>query len=159
MPETKVQDPPGPLRTERLPNGNRVLIWNLVVELDDGTTITVPDGFETDFSSIPCFARSFIDWSRVDIAGVVHDFLYWCPQGGTSRKRADAIWREIAGAGYHHANAVQQWLGWTGLRMGGWWAHRQARIARAAGRRRKCAPDPAHPDATATDLHSAGASS
>ena len=142
MAKTKVQDPPGPLRTERLPNGNRNLIRNLLVELDDGTTIAVVNGFETDFSSIPRFARSFIDWSRVDIAGVVHDFLYWCPQKGISREQADTVWREMAGAGAHHANWFQRWLGWIGLRLGGWWAHRNARKAREAGRGRKCKPDP-----------------
>ena len=142
MAKTKVQDPPGRLRTERLPNGNRVLIRDLVVMLDDGTEIIVPDGFETNFSSIPRFARSFIDWPRVDIAGVVHDFLYWCPQKDVSRKRADAIWREMAGAGEHHANWFQRSLGWFGLRIGGWWAHRKARIAREAGRGRKCAAGP-----------------
>lgn len=141
MAKTKVRDPPGPLRTERLPNGRRKLIRNLVVRLEDGTTITVPHGFETDFSSIPAFARSFIDWSRVDIAGVVHDYLYWCPQAGIGRMRADGIWREIAGAGKHHANWLQQWLGWTGLLIGGWFAFRKARKAREAGRGRKCEPD------------------
>ena len=137
MAKTKVKDP-GPLQTERLPNGNRKLIRKLVVEVDYDTTITVPEGFETDFSSIPAFARSFIDWSRVDIAGVVHDFLYWCPQEGFSRKRADDVWRRIAAAGASRANSLQQWLGWAGLRMIGWRAYRKARKAREAGRGRKC---------------------
>lgn len=141
MAQSRVQDPPGPLRTERLPNGNRMLIRNLVVKSDHGTKITVPSGFETDFSSIPRCARSFIDWTRVDIAGVVHDFLYWCPQKGISRKRADSIWRELAGAGEHHANGIQRWTGWTGLRLVGWWAYRKAHNAREAGRGRKCEPD------------------
>ena len=141
MAETKVQAPPGPLRTERLPNGNRILIRNLVVESGNDTEITVPCGFETDFSSIPRCARSFIHWARVDIAGVVHDFLYWCPQADISRNRADDIWREVAGAGEHCANGIQRWLGWAGLRLFGWWAYRKARIAREAGRGRRCEPD------------------
>ena len=142
MAESRVQDPPGSLRTERLRNGNRMLIRKLVVKLGKGTEITVPSGFETDFSSIPGFARSFIDWTRVDIAGVVHDYLYWCPQEEISRKRADGIWRELAGAGEHHANGIQRCLGWAGLRLAGWWAYRKARIAREAGRGRRCKPDP-----------------
>ena len=77
---TKVQSPPGPLQTERLPDGRRFLLRNLVVKLDDGTKITVPAGFETDFSSLPWRTRWAIHWTRVDVAGVVHDFLYWCPQ-------------------------------------------------------------------------------
>lgn len=143
MAETKVKDPPGPLRTERLGNGNRKLIRTLVVGLDDCTEITVPDGFETDFSSIPRLARCFLHWSRVDIAGVVHDFLYWCPQPGISRKRADAMWREMAAAGGHHANWLQRWVGWAGLRMCGWRAHKKARRAREAGLGRRCCPDQA----------------
>lgn len=141
MAQSKVH-PPRPLQTERLRNGRRELIRNLVVQLGDGRTITVPKGFETDFSSIPRFARFFIHWSRVDIAGVVHDFLYWCPQKGISRTRADAAWREIAGAGDHHANWVQRSLGWVGLRVGGRWAFRKARKERDAGRGRKCKPGP-----------------
>ena len=142
MAKTRVQDPPGPLRTERLSNGSRKLIRNLVVKLEDGTRITVPSGFETDFSSIPVLARSFIDWSKVDIAGVVHDFLYWCPQEDIGRKRADDIWREIAGAGKHHANWLQQWLGRIGLQIGGWYAFSNARKARGVGHGRKCEPEP-----------------
>lgn len=138
MAETKVQDPPGALQTERLGNGNRKLIRALVVKLNDGTTITVPDGFETDFSSIPFWARPFLHWSRVDVAGVVHDFLYWCPQQNIDRKRADAIWLEMAGAGERHANWLQCSLGWVGLRLCGWRARNRARKARIAGHGRKC---------------------
>lgn len=138
MAKTKVQILPGSLQTERLPNGNRILIRNLVVKLKDGTAISVPSNFETDFSSIPKFARIIVRWSRVDIAGVIHDFLYWCPQCGISRKRADAIWCEVAGAGEHCANKFQQYLGWIGLRLGGWIAYRKARIARELGRGRVC---------------------
>ena len=69
MVATKVLDPPGSLQTERLSNGNRMLIRDLVVRLDDDTEITVPKGFVTDFSSVPGLARGFLHWSRVDIAG------------------------------------------------------------------------------------------
>ena len=141
MPPTKVQNPPGSLQTERLQNGNRKLIRDLTVELDDGTKVTVRTGFETDFSSIPWFARSLVDWTKVDIAGVVHDYLYWCRQNDISRKRADAIWLEMAGAGEHAANAFQRWLAWVGLRLGGWWAHRKARLTSEFGRRRRCTDD------------------
>lgn len=141
MAETKVQDPPGALQTERLGNGNRTLIRALSVKLEDGTEIRVPDGFETDFSSIPFWARPFLHWSRVDIAGVAHDFLYWCPQPNIDRKRADAIWREMAGAGKRRANWLQRWLGWIGLRLCGWRAYDRARIARETGRGRKCCSD------------------
>ena len=138
---TKVKTPPGPLQTERLPNGNRMLLRDLVVVLDAGTRITVPTGFETDYSSVPFVARPLVRWSKVDIAGVVHDFLYWCPQqavkqGVLTRGRADEIWWELAGAGQHSANTFQQWVGWAGLRAFGGIALRNAQ--RTGGR--KCSP-------------------
>ena len=131
MPPTGVQSPPGPLQTERLPNGNRKLIRNLIVKLNDETKITVPTDFETNFSSIPWFARSLVDWSKVDIAGVVHDFLYWCPReahaaGVTTRTHADDIWWELAGTGQHHANRIQRRLGRMALWAFGWRALRKA---------------------------------
>ena len=108
MSKTKVQTPPGPLQTERLSSGNRKLIRDLVVKLDGGPKITVPKGFEMDFSSIPWFARWFVDWAKVDIAGVVHDFLYWCPKhaqklGITTRRRADDVWWEAGGGWWRTA--------------------------------------------------------
>ena len=142
MAATKVLDPPGPLQTQRLSNGNRILLRDLMVRLAGGTRIVVPTGFETDFSSIPWIARGLVHWSKVDIAGVVHDFLYWCPQQGIDRRRADDIWWEVAGAGQHSANWAQQWAGWVGLRGLGWLAHGQASRARAAGNGRKCKPTP-----------------
>ena len=67
-----VLTPPGPLQTERLPtNGNRVLLRDLLVRLEDGTDVAVPKGFETDFSSVPWFVRWTVDWMKIDIAGVV----------------------------------------------------------------------------------------
>ena len=146
MSKTKVQTPPGPLQTERLSSGNRKLIRDLVVKLDGGPKITVPKGFETDFSSIPWFARWFIDWAKVDIAGVVHDFLYWCPKhaqklGITTRMRADDVWWELAGAGAYCANRLQRGAGWCALRLCGWRALRKAH--RIGGR--TCTPQPSPP--------------
>ena len=100
--------------------------------MDDGSKVRVPAGFLTDFGSVPAPARIFIKWSKVDIAGVVHDFLYWCPQGGMSRHRADMIWREVAGSGQQRRGPVRRWLGWLGLLVGGWVAYRAAHRAREA---------------------------
>lgn len=126
---TRILDPPGPLRIERLPNGKRRLLRQLVVGLEDGTTYTVPEGFVTDFSSVPALARPFIRWSKVDVAGVVHDYLYWCRHTDATRRHADAVWRELAGAGRHSLGTVNKWIGWCGLFVGGWWVHRKARQA------------------------------
>lgn len=76
---SRVLDPPGPLQVERLPDGRRKLLSPLHVDLCDQKhpfVVHVPKDFVTDFSSMPGIARVFIRWSRVDIAGVVHDCLY-----------------------------------------------------------------------------------
>lgn len=116
----------GPLQTERLPDGSRQLIRDLVLDIE-GESFTVPNGTTTDFSSIPWFGRVLVRWSKVDIAGVVHDWLY--QEGSVSRSRADDIWRLVAIAGDHRANFLQAWIAWFFLRLGGWYAwyrHRQS---------------------------------
>ncbi len=114
----------GLMQTERMKNGYRRLLRDLVVKVD-GELFTIPIETVTDFSSIPWFGRVLVRWSKVDIAGVVHDWLYFT--GVTSRARADKIWRLVAIAGEHHANALQAWIGWFALRVGGWVAWRQLR--------------------------------
>ena len=109
----------GPLQTERQRDGRRRLLRDLTVEVD-GEQFTIPVDTLTDFSTIPWFGRILVRWSKVDIAGVVHDWLYHTKT--TSRARADRIWRLCAMAGEHHANAFQAWTGWLALRLGGWYA-------------------------------------
>ena len=112
------------MQTERREDGKRILLRDLILEIN-GELVTIPAGTITDFSSIPWFGRMLVRWSKVDIAGVVHDRYY---QTGTiKRSRADAVWRMVAMAGTHHANAVQAWIGWLALRLGGWLAWRHYR--------------------------------
>jgi len=107
----------GALQTERLGDGRRKLLRELVVEVES-ENFTVPQNTETDFSTIPWLGRLLVHWSKVDIAGVVHDWLY--QSGHTSRAHADRVWRITAISGEHHANAVQGWAGWLALRLFGW---------------------------------------
>ena len=99
-----------PLRTERLSTGRRKLLCDLIVEIPSdpsGTEpekITVSSGFDTDFSSLPTFLQWVVHWSKVDVAGVVHDWLY---ANGAERKRADRIWRILALSGEHHASRLK----------------------------------------------------
>ena len=101
----------------------------------EGERITVPAGTLTDFSSIPWLGRVLVRWSKVDIAGVVHDWLY--QEGTTSRARADEIWRRLAVSSEHRANAFQAWVAWLAVRVWGWGAWREHRrqdgTATAAG--------------------------
>lgn len=143
-----------PLQTERLSNGNRKLLRELNVKVCD-KIITIPKGYETDYSSIPWFGRMFVRWSKVDIAGVVHDWLYETgsiskmdysddfdspekllnklavktayPRELISRKNADDIWLNVAQAGDHHANKFQAWGCWFFLRLGGWYIWNECR--------------------------------
>ena len=106
-----------PLSTTRLSDGHRQLNRVYQLEIDD-IRYKIKEGFVTDFSSYPWYARLIVRFSKVDIAGVIHDWLY-C-KGEISRAEADEIWRQVARAGESHANALQAWLSWVGLRIGGW---------------------------------------
>ena len=106
------------LKTKRLMSGRRELLDDLV--WDDGILrIVVPKGFRTDFSSVPRLALGIMPrWDQTDLAGVVHDYLYKIQY---PRQLADAIWRFIQSRN----GRAQAWLGWLGLRVGGWWAYRK----------------------------------
>jgi hypothetical protein len=130
------------LRTERLADGKRELLSELRRE-SCGATIVVPDGFQTDYSSIPFWARFVVRWSRVDVAGVVHDWCYHVglqdESGRPSRALSDRIWRDIARRGQSRANALQAWVCWTGLWLGGWCAWNKSRARDAQGSRFRAA--------------------
>ena len=72
----------------------------------------------TDFSSIPTLFQWVVHWSKVDVAGVVHDYLY--DRGTLSRWQADRVWFEVARSGDHRANCVQASACWLALRLFGW---------------------------------------
>lgn len=113
----------GPLRTARLSSGHRHLCHALGIEVD-GMALVVPETFVTDYSSIPWYGRFLVRWSRVDIAGVVHDWLYNAgPEvTGVNRRAADRVWRLIARRGDHAASWIQAWTAWAMLRFFGGWA-------------------------------------
>ena len=121
-----------PLWVKRLPDGRRELLRDLRVDVsrkrDESLVATVPKGFVTDYSSLPFGTRWVVHWSRVDVAGVVHDYMYRCDatlsKSGTTcrvidycRPCADAIWHRVAISGYRRANCVQGWLCWLALRV------------------------------------------
>ena len=108
----------GPLQTERRSDGNRALLRDFTVVVE-GHAYTVPEKAITDYSTIPWFGRFLVRWSKVDIAGVIHDCLYQTGHA-LSRSQADRVWRIVAKAGEHRANWIQAWIGWASLRVGGW---------------------------------------
>lgn len=134
------------LQVERQGDGDRKLLRDLPLKID-GVDYIVPEGFKTDFSTIPRLGRWLVKWSKVDVAGVVHDWLYrdqyrnygfdsfWylLPFIGTNnegykmRREADWVWYLVALSGKHSANPLQAALGWAGLRLGGWYFWNQIR--------------------------------
>jgi hypothetical protein len=85
--------------------------WRLLRELryDSavmGARIIVPEGFETDFSSVP---RGPLVWWLAggigDYAGVIHDFLYNHRLGG--RQMADDVFLEAL-----RVEGVEGWRAW-----------------------------------------------
>lgn len=114
----------GSLQTERLADGRRKLLRDLTIEINN-TQYNVPKGFVTDFSSVPWFGRFVVRWSKIDIAGVVHDYLY--DHGTGSRSSADWVWYQIAISGPHRANLLQAWICWISLVLFGWTAWNSSR--------------------------------
>jgi hypothetical protein len=93
---------------------------DLHFHLSDGTTITIPVGFETDFASVPRWLWSVIPpIGKYIIAAVVHDYLYDNRIG--TRKEADKIFLDLMlQYGVHRWGAhCMYW----GVRLGGkkWW--------------------------------------
>ena len=76
-----------------------------------------------DYSSLPWGLRWLVNWDRVDIAGVVHDYLYRKATNFTYRSRweADLAWFRLALSGEHRANWLQAALGLAGLYLGACW--------------------------------------
>ncbi|QDT42578.1 hypothetical protein Pan241w_26630 [Gimesia alba] len=105
----------GPLRTERLSDGSRRLLCDLVVNVR-GKEIVVPANFIVDSRSLPRLSQLMIDCSRVDLAGVIHDRLY--ETGQFTRCETDTIWRLVARSGSSRANWLQAWWGWFLIRLG-----------------------------------------
>ena len=130
-----------PLQTERVvgclgekKKALRVLISPLTVDMRDTglgkairkDEITIEEGFVTDYSSIPTILSWVMRWSKVDLAGVVHDWLYRdgqivfadkCNCGSKyDRGQADEIWRIMAFSGEYRVTRLQARLGWLFLR-------------------------------------------
>ena len=129
---TGVRCPPGSLQVERLPDGRRKLLRCLRYKVDGvEEVIEVPKGYVTDFSSDPI---GLLDWSKVDVAGVIHDYLYSpCSDDGNgkpqvSRWEADRIWFKIATRGKWKSSCITAALGWIGMRVFGGLFWKEGRV-------------------------------
>jgi hypothetical protein len=122
----------GPLKVELLANGRSArLIHPYRIGTADGRIIEVPEGFVTDFASVPrLFWRIVPPWGRYSPAAVVHDYLYQSAK--VSRKEADDIFLELMAR-----LGVPRWkrytMYWAVRGFGGfaWDAHRKRQVAHA----------------------------
>ncbi|MEM7291355.1 MAG: DUF1353 domain-containing protein [Pseudomonadota bacterium] len=90
-----------------------------------GRVYVIPTGFITDYSSMPWFSRMIVRWSKVDLAGVVHDWIF--ETGIVSLNEANLVWRDVATSGTHSANKIQANVAYLGLVAGGWRSWRKYR--------------------------------
>ena len=84
--------------------------------------LNVPNGFVTDFASVPRIFFFLPDWATYSKAPVLHDWLYKCRV--TNRKRADDIFLEamlIDWRGHRSRYFVARLEYWA-VRLFGWLA-------------------------------------
>lgn len=102
------------------------LTWRRDKDAGFPELLRVPDGFVTDFASVPrIFWRLIPPTGDHGPACVLHDWLYsrkhydgidW----RHDRRYADALFYEALGDGF-----PLRWLLWAAVRLGGWWAYRR----------------------------------
>ena len=102
---------------ERNGRGTATLIQPFRYEvrhLGSGDLIEVPSGFQTDFCSVPGWARWAIsNFDRSAKAAVVHDFL-WQSVRTRSRAEIDLIYREALAV--LQVGFLRRWILWAGVR-------------------------------------------
>jgi hypothetical protein len=112
----------------RKPTGHEWKTWVLnthaVWRENNGETIRVPDGFMTDFASIPFLFRWWQTGSvgPQRVAAYFHDWLYSSQTGRFSRKDSDRIFREVMKAA--GGSGSKRYAMWAALRVGGFMAWR-----------------------------------
>ncbi|HUW12298.1 MAG TPA: DUF1353 domain-containing protein [Anaerolineae bacterium] len=116
---------PGHLQVERLPSGRRFLLRDLNLLLND-EPITIPAGFDTDYSSWPRWLPG-PNYQRIDLAGIVHDYAFrYATLGEEGRSltylEANRVWFQIARAGTDESRCpwLWAWAGRLGLAVGAW---------------------------------------
>lgn len=123
-----------PLIVEQLPDGRN---WRILrgfefftdceedkskpLNIRCATRILVPDGFVSDFASIPRIFWAVIGHpaGKYAQAAVLHDFLY--RSGYFTRARCDEIFREACEV--LGVSRFKTWILWLGIRIGGFLAY------------------------------------
>lgn len=115
------------LRAEKCAGDGWRLLHPLVYQSDVAqTTIVVPEGFETDFASVPRLPLAYLLTAEsAHQAAVVHDYLYGTQE--VDRQTADAVFLEAMRASGEPAWRAR--LMYWGVRLGGgiaWNSHEAA---------------------------------
>lgn len=104
------------LAVEMLDDQTWKLAHPLVYQSDIAGLITVPDGFVTDFASVPRIPIAYtLAGDTAHAAAVVHDYLYGNPS--VKRRVADAVFKEAMAV-----SGVPWWrrqLMWSAVRVFG----------------------------------------
>lgn len=118
-----------PLRVEFL-DGDKKWEKKLTAPLrwrdPSGSFHEVPEGFVTDFASVPRMMRSFaLDEAITAKAAVVHDYMYRVTRP-TRRWADDLFYHTLRSTG---VGALPAWAYWCAVRMFGWLAYNRYRSA------------------------------
>ena len=154
-----VLDPPGPLQVERMPDGRRRLVRDLCLKLGKEKMLIRKD-FKTDYSHWPRYPTYLLGialigmllcgvptiycvvatvlmlasiaprFSKTDIAGVVHDFIWRHATLGSGGRpvgyfEGNKIWYEVARSGNGCRTktcVIVAAIGFTGLTLCAWCA-------------------------------------
>lgn len=121
-----------PLRVEQIDKDNWKLLESLrYYSIELGRVIEVPEGFVTDFASVP--RLPFIFWftgGTAEAPAVLHDWLYRTGAESVTRSQADAVLKEAMDSREFYWG-LRTWSMWAGVRVGGYWSYR-TRDARPA---------------------------
>ncbi|MAF25305.1 hypothetical protein CL634_06985 [bacterium] len=101
-------------------------LTKLIVRLEDGSLVTVPSGFKTNFGSLPRVTKSVLSRMGNSLRGYVfHDWSYSKNTTLNLKQReCDAILYTLSredGEGYFSAKAINY-----GLACGGWTAYKKS---------------------------------
>lgn len=106
-----------PLRAEKS-GPHWTILQPLIYESDVAQRVfIVPEGFVTDFASVPRLPLAFLlTGDQAHEAAVIHDYIY--AHKLLTRSQADAVFKEAMGVSGEPG--WRAWLMWAGVRLGGW---------------------------------------
>lgn len=109
-----------PIVQLRNPDGNDQLWMNIatIEFILDGVKQSIKPGFVTNLGSVPKLVRHIVDPADESmVAFIIHDYFYGIGSTKYSRKKVDAIMKEVARA--CGQDRLESWLAWAGVRLGG----------------------------------------